>query len=165
MPESALPLCLLGLLALSSACYIQNCPRGGKRSFLDAGARQCMACGPGNRGHCFGPSICCGEELGCYVGTPETERCLEENSLPSPCEAGGRVCGAEEGGRCAAPGICCDEESCMLDSICLDEDSNKRRTSTEKNMTLMRSAASDFLLWLMHMANRQPQGPGRNQQF
>ncbi|MBN3283347.1 NEUV protein, partial [Polyodon spathula] len=49
-----------------------------------------MACGPGNRGHCFGPSICCGEELGCYVGTPETKICLEENSLPSPCEAGGR---------------------------------------------------------------------------
>ncbi|MGH0165766.1 UNVERIFIED_CONTAM: hypothetical protein FKN15_049461 [Acipenser sinensis] len=71
--------------------------------------RQCMACGPGHRGRCFGSSICCGEELGCYVGTLETERCLEENSLPSPCEAGGRVCGAEEGGRCAAPGICCDE--------------------------------------------------------
>ncbi|MBN3326320.1 NEUV protein, partial [Atractosteus spatula] len=114
MPESALPLCLLGLLALSSACYIQNCPRGGKRSYPDTGLRQCMACGPGDRGRCVGPSICCGEELGCYVGTPETARCLEENYLPSPCEAGGRACGAE-GGRCAAPGVCCDEGQTLHD--------------------------------------------------
>uniref|UniRef100_A0A8C8AQ22 Uncharacterized protein n=1 Tax=Otus sunia TaxID=257818 RepID=A0A8C8AQ22_9STRI len=66
---------------------------------------QCMPCGPGNRGNCFGPGICCGTELGCYLGTAETQRCAEEDYLPSPCQAGGQPCGA--GGRCAAPGICC----------------------------------------------------------
>ncbi|XP_041127418.1 oxytocin-neurophysin 1-like [Polyodon spathula] len=108
MPAASIA-CFLCLLAVSSACYISNCPIGGKRAVIDSASRKCMACGPGNRGRCFGPSICCGEELGCYVGTPETKSCLEENSLSSPCEAGGRVCRAEEGGRCAAPGICCDE--------------------------------------------------------
>ncbi|KAI1238088.1 hypothetical protein IHE44_0012800 [Lamprotornis superbus] len=66
---------------------------------------QCMPCGPGNRGNCFGPGICCGAELGCYLGTAETRRCAEEDFLPSPCQAGGQPCGS--GGRCAAPGICC----------------------------------------------------------
>lgn len=66
---------------------------------------QCMPCGPGNRGNCFGPGICCGAELGCYLGTAETQRCAEEDYLPSPCQAGGQPCGS--GGRCAAPGICC----------------------------------------------------------
>nr|XP_015215939.1 PREDICTED: neurophysin 2-like [Lepisosteus oculatus] len=111
-------ICLLGLLSLSSACFISNCPLGGKRAVPDLGHGH-RQCGPEDRGRCFGPSICCGEELGCYVGTPETARCLEENYLPSPCEAGGRACGAE-GGRCAAPGVCCDEESCTIDDSCLE---------------------------------------------
>nr|BAA01737.1 prepro-vasotocin-II [Oncorhynchus keta]prf//1714310D vasotocin precursor II [Oncorhynchus keta] len=57
MPHSTLLLCVIGLLAFSSACYIQNCPRGGKRALQDIGIRQCMTCGPGDQGHCFGPSI------------------------------------------------------------------------------------------------------------
>lgn len=66
-----------------------------------------MACGPGDKGQCFGPNICCGEGLGCLIGSPATARCLEEEYLPSPCEAGGKPCGSDEG-RCAAPGVCCD---------------------------------------------------------
>ncbi|XP_009473269.1 PREDICTED: vasotocin-neurophysin VT, partial [Nipponia nippon] len=54
----------------------------------------CMPCGPGNRGNCFGPGICCGAELGCYLGTAETRRCAEEDYLPSPCQAGGQPCGS-----------------------------------------------------------------------
>ncbi|KAM6076287.1 neurophysin 1-like isoform 1-T1 [Chlamydotis macqueenii] len=107
MAGKALALCLLGLLALSSACYIQNCPIGGKRAVLDVDIRKCMPCGPRNKGHCFGPNICCGEELGgCYLGTSETLRCQEENFLPTPCESGRQACGGS-GGSCAAPGICC----------------------------------------------------------
>ncbi|XP_009637853.2 oxytocin-neurophysin 1 [Egretta garzetta] len=71
MSCKALAVCLLGLLALSSACYIQNCPIGGKRAVLDMDIRKCLPCGPRNKGHCFGPNICCGEELGCYIGTSE----------------------------------------------------------------------------------------------
>ncbi|XP_036382202.1 oxytocin-neurophysin 1-like [Megalops cyprinoides] len=120
MPTSTIPVWVLGLLALSSACYVQNCPRGGKRSSPDFGTRQCMTCGPGNGGRCFGPRICCGDELGCFVGTPEAARCVEENYLPSPCEVGGKTCGADDG-RCAAPGICCDTEGCVLDSDCRED--------------------------------------------
>uniref|UniRef100_A0A8C7DVV2 Oxytocin n=1 Tax=Oncorhynchus kisutch TaxID=8019 RepID=A0A8C7DVV2_ONCKI len=83
-PVSAL--CLLFLLSVCTACYISNCPIGGKRSALDVPSRKCMSCGPGDRGHCFGPSICCGEGMGCYMGSPEAASCVEENYLTSPCE-------------------------------------------------------------------------------
>ncbi|VFV39671.1 vasopressin-neurophysin 2-copeptin preproprotein [Lynx pardinus] len=88
MPDTMLPACFLGLLAFTSACYFQNCPRGGKRAMSDLELRQCLPCGPEGKGRCFGPSICCGDELGCFVGTAEALRCQEENYLPSPCQSG-----------------------------------------------------------------------------
>lgn len=66
-----------------------------------------MACGPRDRGRCFGPIICCAAGLGCSVGFPEAAICMKENYLSTPCENGGRACGSE-GGRCAAPGVCCN---------------------------------------------------------
>ncbi|XP_070612627.1 vasotocin-neurophysin VT-like [Erythrolamprus reginae] len=156
MPAGILSVFLFCLLTLSSACYIQNCPRGGKRSLPDGEIRQCIPCGPGNRGNCFGPSICCGEELGCYFGTSETLRCLEENFLPSPCEAGGKPCGA--GGRCAAPGICCNDESCLSDAGCGNENGERGRKSLERNLTGLDGSTGDLFLRLMHLANKQQQG-------
>ncbi|KAM3832207.1 vasotocin-neurophysin VT-like [Vipera latastei] len=156
MSAGILAVSLSCLLALSSACYIQNCPRGGKRSMPDAEIRQCIPCGPGNRGNCFGPNICCGEEMGCHFGTSETLRCLEENFLLSPCESGGKPCGA--GGRCAAPGICCNDESCVSDAACGNENGERGRMSPERNLTMLDSSAGDLLLRLMHLANKQQQG-------
>uniref|UniRef100_A0A8C7W3L3 Oxytocin n=1 Tax=Oncorhynchus mykiss TaxID=8022 RepID=A0A8C7W3L3_ONCMY len=83
-PVSAL--CLLFLLSVCTACYISNCPIGGKRAALDFPSRKCMSCGPGDMGCCFGPSICCGEGMGCYMGSPEAASCVEENYLTYPCE-------------------------------------------------------------------------------
>uniref|UniRef100_UPI00398F09E3 oxytocin-neurophysin 1-like n=1 Tax=Pristiophorus japonicus TaxID=55135 RepID=UPI00398F09E3 len=117
MQSACLALCLLCLISILSACYITNCPLGGKRSIMDMEIRQCMPCGPGNRGRCFGSSICCGEEIGCYIGTSETMRCQKEDYLPSPCEPAGRLCG-QSGGKCASSGICCTEESCATDPMC-----------------------------------------------
>ncbi|KAJ6658602.1 hypothetical protein lerEdw1_019990, partial [Lerista edwardsae] len=107
MSRSVLAFGVLWLVAVASACYIQNCPIGGKRSILDMDVRKCLSCGPKNRGNCFGPNLCCGEELGCYFGTAETLRCQEENFLPTPCESGKKPCG-NSGGTCAASGICCN---------------------------------------------------------
>ncbi|KAM9393605.1 vasopressin-neurophysin 2-copeptin [Pholidichthys leucotaenia] len=144
MPRSAFPLCVLALLlALCSACYIQNCPRGGKRALPDTGVRQCKSCGPGDRGQCFGPNICCGEGLGCLLGSPEAAHCVEENYLLTPCQAGGRPCGSE-GGRCAASGLCCNSESCVVDTDCLGEpeetDGARTRSSADLLMRLLQVA-------------------------
>ncbi|KAL2100303.1 hypothetical protein ACEWY4_004697 [Coilia grayii] len=140
-----LAFCLLCLLSVCTACYISNCPIGGKRALPDL-PRKCLSCGPGDRGRCVGPSICCGEGMGCYLGSPEAARCLEENFLPSPCEVGGRACGSEDG-HCAAPGICCDTEGCAVDQSCLDGDDDdtplKQLESSE-----------DLLMKLLHISGQ-----------
>ncbi|KAM9438562.1 isotocin-neurophysin IT 1 [Salvelinus alpinus] len=143
-------LCLLFLLTLCTACYISNCPIGGKRSALAFPSRKCMSCGPGDRGRCFGPNICCGEGMGCYVGSPEAAGCVEENYLPSPCEAGGRVCGSEEG-RCAAPGICCDVEGCSIDQSCTEEDEAEYISQSVSS-----SHGHDLLMKLLNMISHTP---------
>ncbi|XP_051749645.1 oxytocin-neurophysin 1 [Ctenopharyngodon idella] len=137
-------ICLLCLLSVCSACYISNCPIGGKRAVQDWPSRQCMSCGPGDRGRCFGPSICCGEGIGCLVGSPETLRCLEEDFLPTPCEAAGKVCGYE--GRCAAPGVCCDTEGCSVDQSCVDGDSDGTAAGQP-------ATSQDLLLKLLHLSS------------
>ncbi|KAM9378083.1 vasotocin-neurophysin VT-like [Phaethornis superciliosus] len=164
MAEPSLPLTFLCLLTLSSACYIQNCPRGGKRGLSEPALRQCIPCGPEHRGNCFGPGICCGAELGCYLGTAESRECAQEQSLPSPCQPRGQPCGS--GGHCAAPGICCTPETCGMDSSCLDEDNDgvDKEVTKEvtKNLTVLEGPAGDLLLKLMHLATRQQQQKGKH---
>uniref|UniRef100_A0A3Q4BFT1 Uncharacterized protein n=1 Tax=Mola mola TaxID=94237 RepID=A0A3Q4BFT1_MOLML len=143
---AAVSVCLLFLLSVCSACYISNCPIGGKRAIMDAPQRKCMSCGPGDRGRCFGPSICCGEGLGCLLGSPDTAHCVEENYLLTPCQAGGRPCGSE-GGRCAASGLCCDAESCTADQSCLTEEDGD-----DQNSQFEGSDPSDIILRLLHLA-------------
>ncbi|XP_053473707.1 oxytocin-neurophysin 1-like [Ictalurus furcatus] len=139
-------LCAFAVLSLSSACYIQNCPRGGKRSFPDAALRQCMACGPGDKGRCFGPGICCGEGLGCVIGASVTARCMEEEYLSSPCEAGGKPCGPDEG-RCAAPGVCCDSDGCTLDSDCVD---GSEHEDVAERKSFLGGSRGELLLHILH---------------
>ncbi|NWS03334.1 NEUV protein, partial [Motacilla alba] len=157
MAEPSLPLSFLCLLALSSACYIQNCPRGGKRALADTALRQCMPCGPGNRGNCFGPGICCGSELGCYLGTAETRRCAQEDLLPSPCQPENNPLMIPNNpchGRVLLPAA----ETCAMDTGCLDEGSEgAQEAAEEKNLTVLDGSAGDLLLKLMHLANRQQQ--------
>lgn len=75
-----------------------------------------MPCGPGERGRCFGPSICCGESLGCLLGSPETAHCAEEDYVLTPCQAGVRPCGSD-GGRCAVSGLCCNSGTVCSDCV------------------------------------------------
>uniref|UniRef100_A0A671UV00 Oxytocin n=1 Tax=Sparus aurata TaxID=8175 RepID=A0A671UV00_SPAAU len=148
MTGAAVSVCLVFLLSVCSACYISNCPIGGKRSIMDAPLRKCMSCGPRDRGHCFGPNICCGEGLGCLLGSPETAHCVEENYLLTPCQAGGRPCGSE-GGRCAASGLCCNSESCTVDSDCLGE-----VEASDPSDSSAGSSPAELLLRLLHVATR-----------
>ncbi|VTJ52241.1 Hypothetical predicted protein [Marmota monax] len=116
MASHSLTCSLLGLLALTSTCYIQNCPLGGKRAALELEVCKCLPCGPRGQGHCFGSSICCGDELDCFVGTAEALRC-QENYLPSPSGSGQRPCG--RGGSCAAASICCSPGERLPTYSCL----------------------------------------------
>ncbi|XP_059934078.1 vasopressin-neurophysin 2-copeptin [Mesoplodon densirostris] len=162
MPDATLPACFLGLLAFTSACYFQNCPRGGKRAMSDLELRQCLPCGPGGKGRCFGPSICCGDELGCLVGTAEALRCQEENYLPSPCQSGQKQCGS--GGRCAAAGICCNDESCVMEPECREGASFPRRAraSDLSNTTLLDGPSGALLLRLVQLAGApEPADPAQ----
>ncbi|KAK3509383.1 hypothetical protein QTP70_032397 [Hemibagrus guttatus] len=107
---------------------------------------QCMACGPGDKGRCYGPNICCGEGLGCMIGSPATARCLQEEYLLSPCESGGKPCGPDEG-RCAAPGVCCYSDGCMLDSDCMEE--SEQEDVAERN-SFLGGSRGELLLHILH---------------
>ncbi|XP_036101337.1 vasopressin-neurophysin 2-copeptin [Molossus molossus] len=159
MPDAMLPACFLSLLAFTSACYFQNCPRGGKRATLDLELRQCLPCGPGDKGRCFGPSICCGDELGCFVGTAEAQRCQEETYLPSPCQSGQKPCGSR--GRCAANGICCNEESCVTGPECREGAGLHRRVRAgdRSNATQLDGPTGALLLRLVQLAEAPEPAP------
>ncbi|XP_008852698.1 vasopressin-neurophysin 2-copeptin isoform X2 [Nannospalax galili] len=159
MPNTMLPACFLGLLAFTSACYFQNCPRGGKRAMSDMELRQCLPCGPGGKGRCFGPSICCGDELGCFVGTAEALRCQEENYLPSPCQSGQKSCGS--GGRCAATGICCSPESCETVPECREGFLRLTRARDRSNATQLAGSTGALLLRLVQLAGAREVDPAK----
>ncbi|BFY97773.1 hypothetical protein BsWGS_00813 [Bradybaena similaris] len=111
---------LVFLSSGTEACFIRNCPKGGKRS-MDSSMeprRECRKCGLGDVGQCVGPHICCGPQFGCHIGTPETEVCQQENDSLSPCFVKGDVCGARDSGNCVANGICCDGDSCAVNERC-----------------------------------------------
>jgi len=149
----------VGVLVLTSslltdACFIRNCPRGGKRS-LDTGTlgqRQCQPCGVD--GQCVGPSICCSPYSGCSMGTLETDICQQENLRTTPCEVQGEPCGYQNEGNCVADGICCDSDSCALNKKCrlpelkgarvaIDESSASRGDLLTLLQSLLRSKTNE----------------------
>uniref|UniRef100_A0A4X1V879 Vasopressin-neurophysin 2-copeptin n=1 Tax=Sus scrofa TaxID=9823 RepID=A0A4X1V879_PIG len=148
MPDATLPACFLGLLALTSACYFQNCPKGGKRAMSDLELRQCLPCGPGAKA----------------AASAEALRCQEENYLPSPCQSGQKPCGS--GGRCAAAGICCNDESCVTEPECREGASflRRARASDRSNATLLDGPSGALLLRLVQLAGApepaEPAQPG-----
>lgn len=112
----------------ANACFIRNCPMGGKRGLAVDAARQCMSCGPRGRGQCVGPTICCGPSIGCMMGTEEAEVCQKENESTVPCSVRGRECGVDSSGTCVANGICCVEDACSYNSNCREKEENAEAT-------------------------------------
>uniref|UniRef100_T1JLA0 Uncharacterized protein n=1 Tax=Strigamia maritima TaxID=126957 RepID=T1JLA0_STRMM len=107
------------IFIMADGCYITNCPPGGKRSGNEKsgrGVRQCTPCGPGGIGRCYGPDICCGANVGCFVGTRESAICRLENLYSLPCQNEGRACGTD--GTCSADGFCCSTDQCKADESC-----------------------------------------------
>lgn len=116
----------------AEACFIRNCPIGGKRGLSTEHTRQCVSCGASGRGQCVGPSICCGPDMGCMMGTAEAEVCQKENESTVPCSVKGRECGVDNMGNCVANGICCVEGACSYNSHCkLDKEEDTEATRNE----------------------------------
>ncbi|KAK3729060.1 hypothetical protein RRG08_005433 [Elysia crispata] len=107
-------------ISSSHACFIRNCPKGGKRSMDQTllPKRECMRCGTGALGQCVGPNICCSPRSGCQIGTPEARVCEQENRSTTPCLVSGKQCGDGGQGKCVADRVCCDSESCALNERC-----------------------------------------------
>lgn len=65
---------------------------------------QCPRCGTGNRGICYGPSICC-SGVSCLLNE-SLMTCRIESLRARPCQLPGKACGQQ--GRCApVRGFCC----------------------------------------------------------
>ncbi|XP_076358826.1 conopressin/neurophysin-like [Tachypleus tridentatus] len=103
------------------SCFITNCPPGGKRSkgtSMTYYTRECGHCGPGGRGQCQGPNICCSNIFGCFIKTRESVICQYENLQVISCHKKGKICRTIPQGHCAAPGICCSAVQCAVDDEC-----------------------------------------------
>nr|ATF27586.1 conotoxin [Conus praecellens] len=115
-----LVVCVLLLLLLTTqACFIRDCPKGGKRD-VEAikPTKPCMSC---SFGQCVGPYICCGD-TGCEMGTPEAIKCAKEDEDPTPCLVIGSPCTLNNPGNthgnCVSFGMCCVDDTCSIESGC-----------------------------------------------
>ncbi|CAF2447987.1 unnamed protein product [Rotaria sp. Silwood2] len=124
------------IIHLNYACYITNCPIGGKRNLqFDNNLRshQCPQCGL--TGQCFGPSICC-TSLACRIGhQSDIRQCSMENRHVIPCEIKTPICSAVPNGRCAANGVCCGTESCQMDKNCIMVSNQESDSSREERLS------------------------------
>ncbi|XP_053208203.1 neurophysin 1-like [Panonychus citri] len=118
MLASFILLTLLINFHLDEACFITNCPPGGKRSHGDIyHMRECLRCGPGNKGHCVNSNVCCGSDFGCLINNQYSDPCRVENFIPIPCKVPGKLCSSGQG-VCVSNGICCSSGGCFNDLTC-----------------------------------------------
>ncbi len=59
-------------------------------------------------GTCFGPNICCGQDIGCLIDSPATAACASEDFKNTPCQPHGKECRTLDYGRCATNNLCCN---------------------------------------------------------
>ncbi|XP_064483507.1 isotocin-neurophysin IT 2-like [Ornithodoros turicata] len=104
---------LLRIRSTVHTCFITNCPPGGKRA-SEPISRMCPRCGPGNRGICYGPNVCC-TGISCLMNE-NLESCRAEALRGRLCHVPGKACGAQ--GRCALRGFCCQSDGCKKDDSC-----------------------------------------------
>uniref|UniRef100_A0A8C9N6R7 NEUV protein n=1 Tax=Serinus canaria TaxID=9135 RepID=A0A8C9N6R7_SERCA len=150
MAEPSLPLSFLCLLALSSACYIQNCPRGGKRALADTALRQVRDGRSGTRDGAPGGT-------GGLWGCRKARTVLVPRLPPTPSPAKNTPLMIPNN-PCHGHVLLPAAETCAMDTGCLDEGSeDAQEAAEEKNLTVLDGSAGDLLLKLMHLANRQQQ--------
>ncbi|NXP19126.1 NEUV protein, partial [Scytalopus superciliaris] len=156
MAEPSLPLAFLCLLALSSACYIQNCPRGGKRALADTALRQ-VRTGREPWARLGGSPVGTGGVQRLPLGTAaQHEPCGAPWLPPTPSPSENNPLGVLRNlfhPHALLPAA----ETCSMDADCLDEGGDGAQEAAEKNLTVLDGSAGDLLLKLMHLANRQQQ--------
>uniref|UniRef100_A0A147BFX8 Putative neurohypophysial hormones n=1 Tax=Ixodes ricinus TaxID=34613 RepID=A0A147BFX8_IXORI len=107
---------LLAVVGGTSACFITNCPPGGKRSSEPSPARLCPRCGPAGRGVCYSADVCCTGSMCVLNDALATLSCRAEALHGVACHVPGKRCGTD--GRCAIRGYCCGPDGCTKDSSC-----------------------------------------------
>jgi hypothetical protein len=67
---------------------------------------------------CFGPRICCGPDIGCFIDTKVSQVCeTEDIKLKKPCLPYGKPCSLIPYGKCATKNVCCNSGIQNLISI------------------------------------------------
>ncbi|CAF0921759.1 unnamed protein product [Adineta steineri] len=135
MHQYTLLILFIAIIQFNCACFITNCPIGGKRSLHlinNLQNHQCPRCGL--TGQCFGPAICC-TDLACRIGHPsDIRQCSAEDHNLTPCIIKSPTCSTVPNGRCAANGICCGTESCQIDETCSIASNQEINISQEERL-------------------------------
>lgn len=106
-------LCILILFTvMTSACYVRNCPLGGKRSPDEQTPLKCGHCGPFGLGQCTASGVCCSIISGCF--SISTSECNSWNSyLTTSCTLRGLHCKSKNStGILVSSDICCTNGHC-----------------------------------------------------
>uniref|UniRef100_A0A1E1WVS0 Putative vasotocin-neurophysin n=1 Tax=Tityus obscurus TaxID=1221240 RepID=A0A1E1WVS0_TITOB len=95
------------LIVLTNACYITNCPPGGKRN---VNIIKRNSCGLAEENKCSIRGLCCGSTIGCLINEEGIPICQQPFHYHL-CRIYGRICSLD--GICIGNGICC-----VKDNLC-----------------------------------------------